>query len=126
MENEAELVLAQNPGQDDSARRPEGHVEARWLDRRRGQGEPLRLRVAAPSSRLADRKGCKGCALGGGTLEPCDFGPRRTTLGVARRTAVMFHAVRSASDRAIKRRPRPNVSNAVCCSRPISGAVHRQ
>src|SRR5262245_6000038 len=99
MEDEAELVLAHNPGQDDSTRRPAGDVEARWCDRRRGQGEPFRLRVAPAGGCLADRKGCKGCAVGGGTLEPCEVWARRTTPVVVRRTGVMDKAFSAANDR---------------------------
>ena len=51
VEDEAELVPRVDRRQDDSARRAARDVQARWLNRRRGQGQSRGLRVAAAGRR---------------------------------------------------------------------------
>ncbi len=61
MEEQAELVPGRHRRQDDSACGPAFHVQARWLDRCRGQGQSRGLCVEAKRSGRANRNGSQGC-----------------------------------------------------------------
>ncbi len=64
VEGEAKLVPRGDRRQDDSARCAARDVQARWFDRRRGQGESCGLRVAAAGCRGDHREGRTRCGLG--------------------------------------------------------------
>src|SRR6185295_12181204 len=68
MEDEAQLVSADNGRQDDSACRPAPDGKARRRDRRRGQGQSRDLRVATAGGREPDREGRQRRAGDGSTL----------------------------------------------------------
>ena len=64
VEDEAKLVSRVDRRQDDSARRAACHVQARWFDRRRSQGQSRHLRVAAagrcgPHREGGERRGAR-------------------------------------------------------------------
>ncbi len=63
-EVEAQLVPRLDRRQDDSARCAARHVKACRVDRRRGERQPRRLRLAAEGCCLADREGCQRCSCG--------------------------------------------------------------
>src|SRR6185503_4952628 len=68
MEDEAQLVSADNGRQDDSACRPAPDGQARRRDCRRGQSQSRDLRVAAASGREPDRERRQRRAGNGSTL----------------------------------------------------------
>src|SRR4029077_17168686 len=68
MEDEAQLVSADNGRQDDSACRPAPDGKARRRDRRRGEGQSRDHRVAAAGGREPDREGRQRRAGDGSTL----------------------------------------------------------
>jgi hypothetical protein len=57
------LVPRLDRRQDDSARRAARDVEARWFDRRRGEGQPRRLRVATRAVADLIAKAANGVAI---------------------------------------------------------------
>ena len=68
LEDQAELLPGRDRRPDDPSRRAAADVEARGRDGGRGQGEPLRLRVAAAGGRVADREGGEGREARVGTV----------------------------------------------------------
>src|SRR6267143_74105 len=77
MEDEAQLVSADDGRQDDSACGPAPDGQARRRDRRRGQSQSRDLRVAAASGREPDREGRQRRSSDGDTLAVECTGPYR-------------------------------------------------
>src|SRR5882672_1181960 len=80
MEDQTQLVSADDGRQDDSGCRAAADGKARRRDRRRGQRQSRDLRVAAASGREPDREGRQRCSSDGDTLAVECTGPCRAWI----------------------------------------------